>query len=148
MAEVREAGALVRRSSPRPWQRILLLFLLFAIPSAWVFEQVVNYAFASYACFPRDYPRFHVMPAWNWTWGASIVINGLALLSALTLIALSVARWRASSEQDPSSHDDVMEKGEGTGKYLELCGYLIGGGFFAVIAFNLIVLILVPMCQK
>lgn len=148
MAEIRESGSLATRHSRLNRGQIGLRLLFFAIPSAWIFEQVVNYAFASYACFPRGYPRFHVMSAWGWTWAGSIAINALALAACLILIRLSTMQWRASVEHDRSSGNDVMEKGEGPAKYIEMWGWLVGSGFFVVVAFNLIALLLVPMCQK
>ncbi|MBF6568236.1 MAG: hypothetical protein IVW54_05090 [Candidatus Binataceae bacterium] len=113
----------------------------------WLTQLMFNYGIASHACFPDGKPYAQVIIGWQWARSATIVINAIAIVVCLTGVAISLREWRISSIQDSSSIDEVMEKGEGPQKYLELWGHLVGLGFLAAVLFNTVTLLTVPMCQ-
>ena len=113
----------------------------------WILQLVLDYGLSSFACFPQFKPQAHITKGFGWVWDAAVGISLAALAVALMSAALCFRNWRRSSAQDPASFNDVLEKGEGPIKYLEMWGLLTALAFGAVIVFNTLALFLVPLCK-
>lgn len=114
----------------------------------WIVQLVLNYGLSEWACFPTTERHAHVVRGFGWVWPSIVGINLGALTLALFAAWLSWRNWRRTGSQDPSSFNDVLEKGEGPQKYLEVWGIATSLGFAAVIVFNTIVLFALPICAR
>jgi hypothetical protein len=125
-----------------------LLFGFAAAPIAWIGQLLLNYGFSSYVCFPKSVPLSEPMVGWRWITPALFGLDALALI--LT-IAGAVVSWRAfalTRDEHKGDHHHLIEVGEGRSRFLALSGLMTAGGFFLIVLFNTISLILVPLCAR
>ena len=115
-------------------------------PGLWILQLVLDYGLSSYGCFPTFTPGSRITPGLGWIWPTIAIINLVALALSLSAAGLSFVYWRRTWANDESSFNDVLEKGEGPAKYLEMWGMITGLSFSAVIIFNTIALFVVPLC--
>ncbi len=123
-----------------------LFFGLWAAPAVWVGQLIVDYGLASYSCYPRYVPRNHVIAGWGGIWWGLLAINIVSILAAAAGAAVSYRSWTATRHENAGHTGHVMETGVGRTRFLALLGLLTSCGFAAAIVFDLIVLLVVPLC--
>lgn len=122
-----------------------LLFAVLAGPVAWGLQLLINYALASYPCFPRDVPRVTVAPGWQGAWSIILTLNIIAALLALAGAVISHRKWRAARHEQINA-SSTREAESGRTRFLALCGVMTGCGFLVAIIFNTISVFMVPQC--
>jgi hypothetical protein len=123
-----------------------LFFSLCAGPAAWFLQLVVNYALASMACFPHDFPRTHPLPGLEWVGPGRIVISTVAAVVALAATVASLRIWRAIARHYPAANDDLLPLVAGRARFLAASGVMLGLVSFAAILFALVPLLTLPSC--
>ena len=123
-----------------------LFFSLGAGPAAWFLQLVVNYALASIACFPHDFPRTHPLPGLEWVGAGRIVISTVAAVVALAATLVPLRVWRAVARHYPAPDDDLLPPAAGRARFLAASGVMLGLGSFAAILFALVPLLTLPSC--
>jgi hypothetical protein len=123
-----------------------LLFSLVAPPLAWSTHLVVNFAFASHACFPGHSPRLTPLPDLDWLRLLLIAVNlaSIAICFGAALIALR--SWRASSQEMAEIGSPLVEIGEGRTRFLAGWGLIISIGFLVAVSFDFVGLWVLPIC--
>ena len=128
-----------------PWW--LIIFGLVAAPSAWLAQLVIDYGLASYACFPVDQPRPHVIEGFGWVWWMLVGLNvaGLLVSIAATVIAHGNLResWREPHGGPPGSY---LDAGDRRNSFLSVFGLWSGAWFLVAIVFDTIMVFWVPLC--
>ncbi|MBV8755207.1 MAG: hypothetical protein JO328_20335 [Hyphomicrobiales bacterium] len=121
----------------------ILLAALFAVPTIWGLRLVLNFALASYFCFPGTV-RHYALPGWTWPTllGVDLVALAVAVLAALA----SWRNWQRTRDEAAASDAPVIELGEGRTRFLALWGLMTGVGFAVAIGFDLLALWIVPVC--
>jgi hypothetical protein len=116
-------------------------------PIAWAIRLIVNLALASSACLPSS-----PLPGEPLTGrGTSLAMLGVdmaALFIALALAFLSYRDWQATKTEKPGSHHHLLEVGEGRARFLALSGTIVSLGFALATGFDLIALLIVPICER
>ena len=139
--------AMSERTHPAPQRHhvalLVLLAALFAVPTIWGLRLVLNFALASYFCFPGTV-RQYTLP--GWTWPTLLGIDALAIAVALLAAAASWRNWQLTRDEAAASGAPLMELGEGRTRFLALWGLMTGIGFAVAIAFDLVALWIVPVC--
>jgi hypothetical protein len=122
-----------------------VLFGVFAGPFAWALQLNVNYALASYACFPHTEARLRQLPGWqNFTWSL-LAVNLAALGLSVAPALMSWRGWRAA-RQEYRSGAAALKGREGSTCFLAACGLMTACGFTAAILFNLFAVLTVQSC--
>lgn len=114
----------------------------------WFVQLCLNYGLSEWACFPMYQRRSEVASGFGWVWPSIVGINLGVLALALYASWLSLRNFKRAGADDPASFNDVLEKGEGPYKYLDVWGIVTSLGFVAAIAFNTIVLFALPICAR
>ena len=144
------AGPSADSSHPSPHRDrvglVPLFFGLWIAPAAWAGQLIVDYGLASYACYPRYAPQAHAVPGWGGLWWGLLAINIVAILAAAAGALVSYRDWQATREEHPGHFGHVLEAGIGRSRFLSLLGIMTSVGFLAAIVFDLIVLLVVPLC--
>lgn len=150
MAMSSSAGSVSAASHPSPHRDrvgLVPLFVgLWAAPAAWSGQLIVNYALASYACYPRYVPQHHVIAGWGGIWWGLLAINIAAILVAAAGAAVALRSWFATRHEHPGHVGHVLETGMGRSRFLALLGILTSVGFLVAVVFDTIVLLVVPLC--
>lgn len=115
-------------------------------PAAWSFQFIVNYAFASWTCFPRVAPRFSVVPGWGGIWGGLLACNLLAMTVAIVAAGGGLRVWLATRGEGGGLSGEVLATGEGRSRFLGVVGIMTGLLFLVAIIFDVIGLAMVPQC--
>jgi hypothetical protein len=118
-----------------PWR---LAFGAIGGPLAWGIRLMVNYAFASHACFPGGAPRTYAMV--GWLWPMLIAVDAVALLVAALAALVSFSTWRSTREESDGRAPEAIDIGEGRTRFLALWGMMTGTGFFIATVFDLVML--------
>ena len=125
---------------------VAALFGVFAGPFAWALQLNVNYALASYACFPHTEARPRLLPGWqHFSWGL-LVVNLAALALSGAAAFLSWRSCRATRQVYLGRGVALLEVGEGRTRFLAICGLMSAFGFATAILFNLFAVLTVPPC--
>ena len=126
-----------------------IVFGFAAAPSVWLFQLIVDYGLASYACFPNVMPRQQVIDGFGWVWGVLVAMNLAGL--AVSLVASAVAyRNLRSSWADPAGGPigTTLDAGDRRNSFLSIFGLWSGVWFLVAIAFDTIVVFWVPLCGR
>jgi hypothetical protein len=115
-------------------------------PAAWITQLVVNYAFASYTCYPRYAPRTSVVPGWGGIWGGLLALNLIAIVVALVAAWTGLRVWQATRGDGGGASGEVLEMAEGRTRFMGVVGIITGLFFLAAVVFDTIALFLVPQC--
>jgi len=75
-------------------------------------------------------------------------VDVAALLVALAMAFLSYRDWKAAKTEKPGSHHHLLEVGEGRARFLALSGTIVSLGFALATGFDLIALLIVPICER
>lgn len=124
----------------------LSLFGLLGGPLAWFAETCAGYAFASWACFPKDQRRFLPLEGYDWTWSAIVAVCIAAFLTALAACLVS---WRIRQRVDSllrTRTEAVLPLAMGRTRFLATWGMAAGGGFAIAVAFTAVALFILPQC--
>ncbi len=144
------AGSASLASHPSPHRDrvglVPLFFGLWAAPAAWSGQIIVNYALASYVCYPRYAPQQQVIAGWGGIWWGLLAINIVAILAAAAGAAVASRSWLATRHEHPGHTGHVLETGVGRSRFLALLGILTSVGFLVAVAFDTVVLFVVPLC--
>jgi hypothetical protein len=129
--------------------RAALWFGLLGAAAAWSVQSIVAYALIAHSCYPRTEPL--VEPSLRGTWILSLGATSLALLTALGSLGVSLRLWRERVPATSAVEGDWTEEADepvegGAGRYLAFSGLLLGAIFTALIAYNAIAILLVPVC--
>lgn len=142
--------ASIGASHPAPHRdRVSLLALGFGFfggPAAFLIQLVMNYGFASHACFPSERPHTAPISGWGGVWSLLLILNIAALLVAIAAGAVSWSSWRATREEVSGESGGLIEAGEGRTRFLSVWGILTGFGFALAVLFDLISVIGAPVC--
>jgi hypothetical protein len=134
------------RTHPAPHRhQVPLLVLgaaLFAAPTIWGLRLVLNYALASYFCFPGSV-RYDAIP--GWTWPTLLGVDVLAIAVAVIAAVVSWRNWQRTREE-AAAGGPLIEIGEGRTRFLSLWGLMVGIGFAVAGVFDLLALWIVPVC--
>jgi hypothetical protein len=122
---------------------LVLLAALVAAPTIWGLRLVLNFALASYFCFPGSI-RHYALP--GWTWPTLLGVDALALAVAVLAALASWRNWQASRDEAAAAGAPLIELGEGRTRFLALWGLMTGVGFAVAIGFDLVALWIVPVC--
>jgi ABC-type spermidine/putrescine transport system permease subunit II len=117
---------------------------LLAPPIAWSLQLLVNFGLASYACFPREFPRLSSTP--GWVWPTLVAINLVALAVSVVATAISYRNLRRTGEEASGGHGRLLEAGEGRTRFLAVWGIWTGVWFTFAIVFNTIGVLWVQRC--
>ncbi|MBX6363276.1 MAG: hypothetical protein IRZ00_05350 [Gemmatimonadetes bacterium] len=126
-----------------------LWFGLLGAAAAWSVQEIVAYAIVAHSCYPRMQPL--AVPSLVGTWGLALAVTLAALLVALASLGTALRLWRAArplphaAGNDWSAETEEPDEG-GAGRYLAFSGVLLGAIFTALIAYNAIAIVLVPVC--
>ena len=120
-----------------------LFVYLLAGPLAWFVGLIVNYAFASYACFPGSERRSTLLAGWDWV-STSVPLVHLAGI-AIAIVA-GLGAWRAWSATRHEASGHLLDIGEGRSRFMSVWGALGCALFTLLIVFNLIAYAMVPPC--
>lgn len=115
-------------------------------PAAWVTQLIVNYAFASWTCYPRHAPRMSVVPGWGGIWGGLLALNLIAIVVALLAAWTGWRVWRTTRGEGGGASGEVMEMAEGRTRFMGIVGIMTGLYFLGAVVFDTIALFLVPQC--
>ncbi len=121
-----------------------LAFALFGGPFVWSEHMLVNSAVASIACKGAD-PLFGALTV-DTAWVLLIISSAVALIVSGAAGYVAYSAWAATSGDDEESHYSVVEVGEGRTRFLAMVGMVFSGGFFAASIFDVIALLMVPLC--
>jgi hypothetical protein len=146
-----DATAMHAHAHPAPHRgRVDLLASLYGIaagPLAWGAHLLVNYGVTSHACFPGAAPRSTPPPGAGALWSLLLAIDLIAMAIAASAALVSYRAWRASRREVSGHAGELIEVGEGRTRFLALWGMITGGGFLIVIAFDLVGLLVLPLCE-
>lgn len=110
-------------------------FGVYAAPAAWSLQLLIGYGLSAYACNPGRTALAQVAEGWGWTRGASLAVNLLAAVVAITAGLMSLSGWRATREW------------ASTTRFLSIWGVLTSFGFLIAILFNTVMLLGAPACH-
>jgi hypothetical protein len=116
-------------------------------PIAWAIRLMVNLALASSACLPSS-PLPGEPLNGRGTDLAMFGVDVAALLIALAMAFLSYRDWKTTNAEKPGSHHHLLEVGEGRARFLALSGTIVSLGFALATGFDLIALLIVPICER
>jgi hypothetical protein len=135
------------RTHPAPQRHhvglVVLLAALFATPTIWGLRLVLNFALASYFCFPGTI-RHYALP--GWTWPTLLGVDLLAIAVAVLAAVVSWRNWQRTADEAEVSGAPLVEIGEGRTRFLSLWGLMTGVGFAVAGGFDLLALWVVPVC--
>ena len=117
--------------------------LMLATPVIWGARLVANFTIASQICFP-DGERLFALPArTNWVWPTLLAIDLIAIaIAALTIVVSYTVRRRARAVDATM----LLHLGEGRTRFLAIWGLIIGIGFLAAVLYDIVPLLVVPIC--
>ena len=121
-----------------------LLLTLCMAPVAWSVLELTAYGLASHACFPGYEPRMTL--AWSWLQPLLLGVGMLALVVGLAGLTASWRSLRRTADEHRGATGELLEVGEGRTRFLAIWGVLAGGAFSTAILFELMALLLVPVC--
>lgn len=122
------------------------MFAIFGGPAAWVTQLIVNYAFASFTCYPRHAPRTSVAPGWDGIWGGLLALNLIAIVVALVAAWTGWWVWQATRGEGGGASGEVLEMAEGRTRFMGVVGIITGLYFLAAVVFDTVALVVVPQC--
>jgi hypothetical protein len=128
---------------PRQVGAAVLLLALAAGPLAWGLHLVLNYGFASQACFPGLTPRADAAGL-DWLWTLLIAIDLIGMAGCALAVLLSWRNWREAPRHLPV--DKEIETGAGRSRFLASWGMLTSGLFALAIVFDFLGLWVLPLC--
>lgn len=124
----------------------LQIFAFAGGPAAWSLQLVMNYAFASFVCFPREAPLFTVYRGWYGVWAGMLGWNLLAMAVAFAAAAAGFRIWWVTRHEVGDLSGEILSIGEGRSRFMGVVGMMTGLLFVAAVIFNIIALAMVPIC--
>jgi hypothetical protein len=150
MSAMQDTNSIMEAQHPSPHRdrvSVPLLFLgLFLGPVAWGLQLITNFALASYRCYPDGAPRTSILPGWQWSSPAILLINVTAAVLALIGAAISYSLWQTVRNEHRGTVGHLVDAGEGRTRFLALWGVMTGLGFLVAILFDTVALSMVPQC--
>ena len=125
----------------------LVVFGLFGAALAWTGNELVNFAVASYVCYPDRVPLGSTPLGWGWVWPFLLVMCVFALAIGIAAVSISYRIWQMTRDDDSGGHY-VLEIGKDRTRFLAMCGIMIGIGFIIADILNMATLFLVPLCGQ
>jgi hypothetical protein len=120
-----------------------LIFGVLGAPSAWAIQEWSKYALTSHMCYPGSVPA----AAPGWLWPLLLVIDIAALIVALAAIFVSYRIWHKARDERQGDAGALAEIGEGRTRFFALWGMVGGGAFAMAILFDLIAVLVLPLCR-
>lgn len=133
-------------TAERRGERPALWFGLLGAAAAWSVQEIVAYALVTHSCYPRTQPLAE--PSLGGTWTLALGVTSLALVIALAALWVSYRLWRGY-QPDPrtSWRTEVLESAQARANpFLAYSGVLLSAIFTALIVYNAIAILLVPVC--
>jgi hypothetical protein len=107
---------------------------LFAAPTAWSVQSLLDVGLSGYACYPKDEPLF--TPIWSSLGTALLSANVVALVVCVFAGVVAWLAWRRSGSERPGSAHHLLESGDGRTRFLALAGVLTSVLFIVAVAFE------------
>ncbi|HET9984623.1 MAG TPA: hypothetical protein VFQ38_13595 [Longimicrobiales bacterium] len=133
-------------TAERRGSRPALWFGLLGAAAAWSVQEIVAYALVAHSCYPRTEPLAE--PSLGGTWILAVGVTSLALLTALAGLWISFRLWRGY-QPDPRAvwRAEVVESTQARANpFLAFSGVLLSAIFTALIVYNAVAILLVPVC--
>lgn len=124
----------------------MLGFGVWGGPLAWFIQLNANYALVSTPCFPGPERNLELPAHSAWTTPATFLVYIACVAVAVFAGLVSLKLLRRTRGENVESSASLQEAGHGRTRFLAFWGALLGFGFAAVIAVNLLALIMVPPC--
>ena len=121
----------------------VLLFGLLAAPVVTALETLIGVGVVGRACFPAGQPLAEPLystqpPVW--------IVHVVALAVGAAAVVVSLHAWRRTRHEHEGGRAAMVEIGEGRTRFLAMVALMTSIGFFGVILFNTIGLILLHPC--
>ena len=132
------------KTSPPP-SKTAQLFGVAAGPILWNAQIITGYAVSSYPCFSGGVSRAVVLPGWEHSWIAPLIVTLAAIV--ITAIAFAVG-WRAASwARAQSFEDELRSRVVARTRAMGIAGMLTSALFILATVFSLIALLGTPQCS-
>ncbi|MGE5537544.1 MAG: hypothetical protein ACM30I_02930 [Gemmatimonas sp.] len=143
-----DASTAVRHPSPRRARADgrVVAFGLLGAPFAWALAHVVTYSVAAVVCYPGHEPRAGI-GGLGWVTPPLLFVYAAGLVIAAAAGVAARRAWAASREEAHGHAGHAAEIGEGRTRFMALWGLMTSGVFFALMVFDAIALLLVPLCS-
>jgi len=139
-----------RHPVPHPG-RVSLTLLFYGVwiaPIVWAGTLMTTYALAVHACFPGDAPLKQVSNGFGFAWPLILALYCAGLALCASGFVVSLRNWRATGQIWSPHADDLVPVVEGRTRYLSLVGMSFSVLFFCVTLTGLVILAIVPLCER
>ena len=123
---------------PRLW------FGIFAGPAAWALQTIADYALISHFCYPDDSPLSR--PTFHAVRGTSVLVSVVMLFVVLLALVTAYRSWQMTRHGHENEHHELLEVGEGRGRFMALAGVLVSVVFLFAIVMNALPLVTRTVC--
>jgi hypothetical protein len=125
---------------------LLLGVAVFGAPAGWLTQMLLSYGLASHACYPEWNPLG--TPIWPWLHTVLAVVALLGLMTAIVSGFIARRAWHATRSEHGGASQHLLDVGEGRSRFLAMCGLMMSVGFFTLLVFTSLTLMMVPACGR
>jgi hypothetical protein len=124
-----------------------LLFGVLGAPAAWAVQLWSKYSLNSHACFPGSIPFISPAPeTLRWLWPLLLAVDIAALAIGMAAVLVSYRNWIETQDEHRGNAEALAEIGEGGTRFFALWGMIGGAAFSLAILFDLIGVLVLPLC--
>jgi hypothetical protein len=125
-----------------------LFYGLFAAPVVWAGNLMTSYALATHACYPAHDPLGRVIDGFGFAWPLILGCYIVTLILCISGFAVAFRSWRISGSESEGHGHHLIEVGEGRTRYLGIIGMAFSVFFFLVTLAGVVILAIVPLCER
>jgi len=123
----------------------ILWFGLFGAPAAWSVQELVNYAFAAHACYPRMFPLAVPTMGHARLWILTIVVSMVAIAVAVAAGVAALSSWRSTRGETGGHAHWALDTGEGRTRFMAVSALMTSALFLlAILVHTATILVLRP----
>jgi hypothetical protein len=123
---------------------VLVFFGFMVGPLSWAVAVSVNYAFASYVCFPTSVRLTAPLSGWEWAPRTLVpIVIVIAFILSLAGAAVSYRTW-SRTKMEAAGH--ALEIGEGRTRFMAAWGLMTSAAFAGLLVFDFVNYLVVPPC--